>query len=348
MKVALLLMHPSPYRDAVAKRLQADARFSLDVLYLFGEDFGHAGMGLGETAEPLAGKTATLHPRGFAALRLMCRLAWRFAVSRQYELVVWTAYAPWWMTVGVLLRAMMGREYGLALDTTRESCGRLARAIKGYAFSRAKFLWVPGEASGKFLTKGYGIGEKRVVQGLYSCEFVPGQRAAHDGVVYLMVANDIGFRRMDVVAEGFRRFRANGGDGKLVLCGKGVGRYQCEGVECMDGGTAWKELPRLYAQSDVYVHNGTEQFSVAALMGAMAGLPLLCGSEVGVAADLFGDGEVGALVEKWDSAEAWAEAFGRMSARRGEWIGMGANARSRAGKFEPGAVAKRVGDMMGD
>lgn len=348
MRVALLLMHPSPYRDVVAKRLQADARFSLDVLYLFGEDFGHVGMGLGETPEPLAGKTATLHPRGFAALRLMCRLAWRFAVSRRYDLVVWTAYAPWWMTVGVVLRAMMGREYALALDTTRENCGKLARAIKGYAFSRAKFLWVPGEASGKFLSKGYGIDEQRIVQGLYSCEFVPSPREAHDGVVYLMVANDTGFRRMDVVAQGFRRFKSNGGGGKLVLCGRGVGRYQCEGVECMDGGAEWKELPRLYAQSDVYVHNGTEQFSVAALMGAMAGLPLLCGSEVGVAADLFGDGEVGVLVEKWDSAEAWAEAFGRMSARKGDWREMGSAARSKTEKFDPDAVARQVADRLGD
>ena len=116
----------------------------------------------------------------------------------------------------------------------------------------------------------------------------------------------------------------------------------------MDEGTAWENLPRLYARSDVYVHNGTEQFSVATLMGAMAGLPLLCGAEVGVSADLFGCGEVGMLVEEWDSAEAWAEAFGRISERKGDWQAMGAEARRNTAKFDPDVVAKRIGDVMAE
>lgn len=348
LKVALLLMHPSPYRDDVAKRLLADGRFSLDVFYLFGEDFGHAGMGLGEAADPLAGKMVTLHPSGFAALRLMWRLVRRFAVGGKHDLVVWPAYAPWWLTVGVVLRAMLGRKYGLSLDTTRERCGWFSRVIKRFVFSRAQFLWVPGMASQKFLVQDYGVDEEKIVQGVYSCEFVQCPKEAHDGAVYLMVANDTDFRRIDVVAGGFRGFAAKGGAGKLVLCGKGVGRYEGNGVECIDGGTAWENLPRLYARSDVYVHNGTEQFSVAALMGAMVGMPLLCGSEVGAAADLFGDGEVGMLVEKWDSAEAWAEAFGRMSARKGDWQEMGEEAKRRTAKFDSAEVAKRVGDVMAE
>lgn len=348
LKIALLLMHPSPYRDAVAKRLRTDARFSLDVFYLFGEDFGHSGMGLGETAGPLAGKTATLHPGGFAALCLMWRLAWRFAVRGTYDFVVWPAYAPWWLTVGVALRALLGRKYCLALDTIRESCGWHSRAIKRFVFSRAKFLCVPGEASQRFLVQGYGMDGRRIVQGAYSCEFVSCPRTTHCGAVYLMVANDTAFRRMDVVAEGFREFVANGGSGRLILCGKGVGRYQSEVVECIDGGMEWKELPRLYARADVYVHNGTEQFSVATLMGAMAGLPLLCGSEVGVVADLFGSTEVGVLVENWESAAAWRAAFDLMSARRGEWQEVGAEAKRKAAKFDPAAIAKRVADMMAE
>lgn len=345
LKVVLLLMHPSPYRDIVAELLRSDGRFSLDVFYLFGEDFGHPGMGLGEAVEPVAGKTATLHPRGFSALRLMWRLVWRFAVGGKHDLVVWPAYAPWWLTMGVVLRAMLGRKYGLSLDTTKERCGWLSRTIKRCVFSRAQFLWVPGEASQKFLVQGYGVDGRKIVQGVYSCKFVPCPKKVHNGPVYLMVANDTDFRRMDVVAEGFKRFVANGGAGNLVLCGKGVGRYQGECVECIDG-TGWGDLPSLYARSDVYVHNGTEQFSVATLMGAMAGLPLLCGSEVGVAADLFGERQVGMLVEKWDNAEGWAETFGRMSARKGDWQEMGAEARRRTAKFDSAAVAKQVGDVM--
>lgn len=347
LKIALLLMHPSPYRDAVAKMLRADARFSLDVFYLFGEDFGHPGMGLGKAAGPLAGKTETLYPGGLAALRLMWRLAWRFAVRGTYDFVVWTAYAPWWLTVGVVLRTMLGREYSLSLDTTRKGkCCWLSRAIKWFVFSRAKFLWVPGTASQRFLVQDYGVDNQRVVHGVYSCESVSYPKEAHDGTVYLMVANDTDFRQMGVVAEGFRKFVANGGTGKLILCGKGVGRYQSEAIECIDGGMAWERLPGLYARADVYVHNGTEQFSVATLMGAMTGTPLLCGSEVGAVADLFEGAEVGMLVRNWESVEAWREAFGLMSARMDEWQEMGAEAKRKTAKFDPMAVAKRVGNMM--
>lgn len=339
-------MHPSPYRDAVAKRLQDDSRFSLDIYYVFGEDFGHAGMGLGVAAKPLAESMVDLHPKGFVALRLMVRILWIFSLSSKYDLVVWTAYAPWWMTIAVVIRAMLRKKYALATDTTREVCGCVSRTIKRFLFFWAKFFWVPGTASRNFLISEYDVDERKIVEGVYSCDFVPMPKTTQDGVIYLMVANDTDFRRMDVVAEGFRAFVESGGNGRLVLCGNGVGKYKYDGVECMDGGLEWKNLPYLYANSDVYVHNGTEQFSVATLMGAMAGLPLLCSAKVGVIADLFRGGEVGMLVEEWDSVEAWTEAFRDMSARKSDWHKMGDEAYRMTHKFNMNVVADRVGNVI--
>ena len=345
MRVAIVLMHPAPYREPVIARLKEKAGHGISVFSLFAEDFGHAGNRLGDESRPII-KSTTLYPRGFAALKACIKLCARFARSRKFDFVVWPAYAPWWLTVPVVLRSILRQKGAVALDTVRESGGWFQRKIKGYIFRRAKFLWVPGDASRKYVMEHYGIDASRIVEGLYLPDFrVAGINAEkHEKPTYLMVANRTASRMMDVVADGFRKFLKGGGNGRLILCGKGTGELSGDGVEILEGGE-WNNLASLYKKADVYVHNGSEQFSTATLMGAMAGLPLLVGSEVGVCADLFaGDGECppGVLVDDWRSVDAWANAFARMSDGRENWTDMGAVARRQASKFSVEEVAMEV------
>lgn len=342
LKIALQLMHPSPYRDIVASKLQGSKAFELDIAYLFSEDYGHANNGLGKTVDAIAGDSRTLYPKGFLAFRLMWRLLKRFVFGDKYDLVIWTAYAPWWITLPIVARAAFGKNFAIAIDTVSDDCGWLAHRIKHFVLSRAKFLWVPGEASKRFLTDNYRIDSGNIEYGVYSCEFNC-ERANHENFpVFLMVANNTPFRRMDVVVDGFKTYRSNGGLGTLILCGKGVKCFSSDRIECFDGGVEWTKLPELYARADVYVHNGTEQFSVATLMGAMAGLPILCGAKVGVASDLFGKIEVGHAVNDWESSDAWAEAFDKMLQSRSHWQEMGDNAKSVASKFNPDDIVSHM------
>ena len=346
MKVAVVLTHPAPYRDAVLKLLKACNGIEVEAICIFSRDFGHPDMGLGEDGGAIAKGCNTLYPGLFDGIRVAWRLTRRFS-ARGYEFVVWPAYAPWWLTLPVALRAMLGRRYAIALDTVRNSGGWLSRLIKLYLFDNATFLWVPGAASRKYLVANYGIADKKIVGGLYLPEFsVAKPRVANnDEPVFLMVANNTPLRRMDVVVEGFKKYRAGGGRGRFVVCGKDTASLAGDGVEALDGVPS-SELPNLYGKADVYVHNGTEQFSVALLMAAMSGIPLLSGAEVGACVDLLDDGSAGLRVARWYDADEWAFAFKNMFARADEWGVMGTAARRRANNFDARETAAAVSSLI--
>lgn len=347
MKAAVILMHHAPYREAVLRILKDDTRIQIEAPSIFSCDFGHHDMGLGEDSAAIAADVPTLYPRFIDGLKVAWRLTRRFA-NREYDFAVWPAYAPWWLTFPVAVRAALGRRYAIALDTVREAGGWFSRVIKSWLFRKADFLWVPGLASRKYLVGHYGVSGNKIVCGLYMPEFVPHKRGCMRGEVpvFLMVANNRPFRRMDVVSDGFRKYLAEGGTGRLVFCGKGTSAFAGGGIETMEGVVS-SELGELYSRADVYVHNGDEQFSVALLMGAMAGLPILSGSEVGAVADLLPeDGSAGVLVRDWTNSDSWARAFRSMEGRASCWSSMAEASRRQAIAFNPKHTADKVASLI--
>ena len=350
MRVAVMRIHPAPYREPVLHKLGEDGRFEVDAFSIVGEDGGHSGMALGIDDRPLAGVRCMSAITGITGVRLAVRLLKRFVFSRRYSYVVWPAYFPWWLTAPILADAFLGRRYAVSLDTVRDSGGAICRWIKRFIFRRAAFLWVPGAASCRYLHDMYGIPQDRIASGLYLPEPLRMDDVSRDGpqTTFLMVANNVPNRSMDVMAEGFRKFAVGRDDVRLILCGKDVDSLAGGGVEAVEGGCTWQTLNGMYAKADVYVHTGEEQFSTALLLGAMAGVPLLAGAEVGVCADLFeGPGACpGLLVSNWRSAERWCAAFEEMLKRRDSWPEMGKAARACASKFDVADVAKNIGDMF--
>lgn len=343
MKVAVVITHPAPYREAVLKRLKADSRLEVDIVSIFSSDFGHPDMELGDDRGAIAAEVKTLYPGFFSGIKIAWRLLRRFW-GRRYDFVIWPAYAPWWLTIPVAIRAFLGRRYAIALDTVRESCRCFSRAIKRWLFEKAEFLWVPGLASRKYLVSSYGVTGTKIVSGLYIPEFVTELKLREKGDVptFLMVANNTPFRRMEAVANGYNVFVSGGGKGRLILCGKGASAFSGNSIETIDGVPS-TALPELYARSDVYVHNGNEQFSAALLMGAMAGLPLFVGAEVGAAADLMReDNSTGLKVEDWQNPNAWAEAFSKMTSLASSWPSMSSASLRQASAFNPEDVASEI------
>jgi len=347
VKAAVILTHPAPYREAVLRRLRDDRRIQIYAPAIFACDFGHHDMGLGEDSAAIAADVPTLYPGIIDGVKVAWRLIRRFS-GRKYDFVVWPAYAPWWLTFPIAVRSVLGRRYAIALDTVRESGGAFLRAVKSWLFRKADFLWVPGLASRRYLAGSYGVSGKKIVGGLYIQEFVTHHRRCMrgEGPVFLMVANNRPFRRMDVVSDGFRKYLAGGGKGRLIFCGVGTTALACSGIEAIEGVPS-SELPELYSRADVYVHNGDEQFSVALLMGAMAGLPILVGAEVGAVADLFSnDGMPGIKVNDWTSSDSWANAFRAMTAKASSWSSMSEVSLRQAMIFNPKNVAADVASLI--
>lgn len=349
MNIALLLTHPAPYREPVVTKLKHIFGASLTVCSLFGEDFGHSELGLGVERKPLiSSKTQYLH--GWSAFIACSRLVTKFGLSRRFDFVIWPAYAPWWLTIPILIRTLLGKKFAVCLDTTRDSGGWWSRKIKGLIFKRPQFLWVPGVASKRYLHDGYSVSNDKVVEGLYLPRFSIGKaaRVKDDKPVFLMVANNLPYRQMHILALGFKQYFANGGAGQLIFCGKRSSELRGEGIETIDG-LQWTELPALYAKADVYVHTGNEQFSTALLMGAMAGLPLMVSKDVGACADMFGDDSEeypGLMVNEWHSVKAWQNAFEHIVAERAQWNRMGEIAKMRAVKFDVDAIVTRISELI--
>ena len=297
---AVLVMHRAPYRDPVLDRLKKLG--SVDLFSIYPNDRGHDWAGFKNDVPVLAGRGRVV------------RLLKMFVFSRRYSVVVWPAYHPWWLTLPIVMSACLGRRYGLMSDTKEENGGRLSRWIKRIVFRHAAFIWVPGEASSRFLAQHYGVPPDRVVRGLYVVDpqEVAGPSARSPTALrnFLMVANDIPERRLNVLVAGFRRWRK--GNERLVLCGHGCSRYAGEGVFGREG-VKWEELPRLYEEADVYVHNGMEQFSTAVQIAAFRGMPVVCSGDIGIVADFAHAEKSMVVVRDWRSADAWQNAFERLS-----------------------------------
>jgi glycosyltransferase involved in cell wall biosynthesis len=343
IRIAHLLIHPAPYYEPVIKALLGQDEFDWDLSSVFTCDYGHAGTFSNESKCVIASDIKTLNPNFLSGLKIAWRLMRKFSFSKKYDLVMWPSYAPWWMTLPVLMRLMVRGAYSLALDTTHDAGGEVSKFFKCLFFRNAKFLWVPGEASKRFLVDAYKIDERKIVKGLYIPTFSESLRNdENDEPIFLMVANDRPFRRMDIVKEGFQKYRQNGGVGRLVLCGNGVSRFASAHIETIEG-VPNSELSKLYARCDVYIHNGNEQFSTALLIGAMARKPLIASVDIGVWADLFKSGNLpGVSVEKWDSLDAWCQAFEQMLSMRGKWSSMGEIAFEYAALFVPERISDEI------
>lgn len=342
-KVAVFLIHSAPYYEPVFKKLVARDDFEWDFSHVFSCDYGHSGMFSNEVQNVIAADIKTLNPNFFSAMKVAWRLMCKFSFSRKYDMVMWPSYAPWWFTIPILVRLMLARSYSVSLDTIRDTGGRVSKFIKSIVFRNAEFLWVPGLASKRYLVNGYKIDEKKIATGLYIPQFSRcSETVKNDEPVFLMVANNRSFRKMEVVKEGFEKYRRNGGVGRLILCGKDTSCFAGEHIETIEGVLS-TELPKLYARADVYVHNGNEQFSTALLMGAMARKPLISSVDVGVWEDLFkGEDLPGISVERWNTSDAWSDAFTQMIQMRAKWDEMGRCAEKLASCFVPDRVVEEI------
>lgn len=327
-----MVIHRAPYRDPVIDALEKTGE--VDSFSIHATDGGHR-------FAHFKDDVAALFGRG-----LVFRLLRKFVLSRRYGLVIWPAYYPRWLTLPILVSAVLGRRYAISLDTNTELGGAFTRFLKRYMFQHADFLWVPGASSRTYLMDEFGVEGDRIVEGLYvvdrhavslsGASRSDSNRPRH----LLMVGNDVPARRIDVLVEGFKRGRRAGE--VLTLCGKGCGKFSGDGVVAIEG-VPWSELPRLYAEADVYVHNGREQYSTAVQIAAMRGLPIVCSAQVGIVADFRDEGRGLMRVKQWEFPEAWAEAFRHVARLSTEQLRvMGQCARAESEQFDVDAVVANI------
>ena len=99
-------------------------------------------------------------------------------------------------------------------------------------------------------------------------------------------------------------------------------------------------LPSLYRDADVFaLPSRRDQFGVAALEAAAAGLPLLASVHAGATTDLVGDGHSGFVIDP-DDVRAFADRLLRLARDRDLRLAMGTAARQRTDAHEPDVAAR--------
>lgn len=326
----ILIKHRAPYRDPVLRVLERDG--DVDSISLFDNDTRHDWAGFVRDRKALFGAAGG------------SRSLWRFVFGREYGTVVWPAYHPWWITLPIFISALIGRRYAITSDTKEENGNPFSRMVKRFIFRRAAFIWTPGQAGRRYLIERMGVADDRIVEGLFTvdrAEVTAGcTETAGKCERFLMVGNDIPGRRIDALVEGFRKWRT--GNRQLMVCGKGCGKFTGDGVVGREG-VKWTELSALYAQADVYVHNGMEQYSTAVQIAAMRGMPIICSRSVGIVADFRKPERCMVSVDDWQSAAAWSVAFAKMAAMTDrERRTMGGCAKIESAAFDIGKIANEI------
>lgn len=170
--------------------------------------------------------------------------------------------------------------------------------------------YVPGEFCAKYCR---WIGFKRVEKGLFSMNL--GKFIPHESDDYFLYLGRYSpEKRLDVMLEGYRRYRARGGRNELRLYGKGEalpeGIDQVEGVK-VSGFVAPEEVPRLLSKAAAFVLTSDFDPWPLVLLEAMgAGTKVIASTkctnwpELGEKWGRFKAGDAEALAEKLGKVEA--------------------------------------------
>ncbi|HEX6167225.1 MAG TPA: glycosyltransferase family 4 protein [Acidimicrobiales bacterium] len=204
--------------------------------------------------------------------------------------------------------------------------------------------FLPGERSADFARR-LGFSDERIIRGIYSCDHARFDAVAEargnelPARAFVFVGRLVPDKGVDVLAEGYRRYRGSTDDPWPLLVG-GVGPDEdrlaaLEGVDLL-GFVQPDAIPALLARSGCLVlPSRFEPWGVVVHEAVAAGLPVVCTSAAGAASRLVLDGYNGVVVPPGD-AGALARALLRISrASEGERRGMTAASRELAHQFTP-------------
>ncbi|HEX6568379.1 MAG TPA: glycosyltransferase, partial [Acidimicrobiales bacterium] len=170
--------------------------------------------------------------------------------------------------------------------------------------------FLPGDRSADFARR-LGFADERIIRGLYTCDHprfdavAEARRGAAPGRAFLFVGRLVAEKGVDVLADGYRRYRQLAADPWPLLVG-GVGPESdrlagLDGVEML-GFVQPDDLPGLLGRSGCLVlPSRFEPWGVVVHEAVTAGLPVVCTWVCGAASRLVLDGYNGAVVSPDDA-----------------------------------------------
>jgi glycosyltransferase involved in cell wall biosynthesis len=205
---------------------------------------------------------------------------------------------------------------------------------------------------GSDFARRFGFTNERILRGLYTCDHdrfaavADARGEAAPAPAFVFVGRLVASKGVDVLAEGYRRYRRMVDDPwPLLVSGAGEGAAALAGVGGVDmlGFVQPDDMPDLLQRAGCLVlPSRFEPWGVVVHEAAAAGLAVVCTSMCGAASRLVLDGYNGSVVEPGDP-DALARALARISCSSDhERRAMSAASRGLAAQFTPARWAQLV------
>jgi glycosyltransferase involved in cell wall biosynthesis len=327
-RVALISIHPAPYRDPVLQLLYEREKISLEVYLLFNHDKGHSYWEMATYS----------YPKQLMPYRLFLG---EYHFSPQviqsihygnYDVVAIPGY--YHPTCQLALLDFLCRRKPIIFIT--DSFGfiprplglRLVETIPFWLLSQiVKAAWVPGSAARNYL-KQQGIPDEHIFEGAYCLDVeklvkettekecirneIRQQLNLEGRFVLLMVAGFTTNRGLPILYTALNLIRDEFPEITLLLVGNGPEYVRIQKLIqvnnfykqiCLVGPVSFQKLPEFFVASDIYVHSSiNEPYSLALSQAAISARPIISTDRVGAAYDYVIEGKTGYFAKAGDAA----------------------------------------------
>jgi len=357
-KVALLTIHPAPYRDLTLALAHQRQRVNLKVYFL--------------------SKTTSRHPywreRAIPYPHEVLETRWRTSGGSHLDPVIWHKLKEYdvacitghqYHTLKIaLLRCLITRTpyVWIADSMLQRSPPPWSKALQRQVYRLvvrfiAKHMgsaWVPGQATREYLVY-HGTAQNKIFEGAYCLDVdtliqqirpLETQRKeirhtlnlADEQVVFLFVGRLVSQRGIPILLEAWRRLTLTHPELSLVIVGQGserpwaeqfVREHKLTQVQFFDP-VAFDLLPNYYVASDAYVQPSiSEPYSLSTAQAAISARPMVITDSVGAGADYLVEGQTGYLAQA-GNVDSLVEAIKKLVMQRQRMVEMGRKAQKIA------------------
>jgi len=323
--IAIISIHPAPYRDPVYKTFidNNSDNYNVDVIILFPKDEGHPYQEVVDNDYKEIKLKLTKKIRGFGwhhEIRTLLK-------EKKYDAVLIPGYSHL-TTVYVFLYCR--RKHIPIIFSSDEIHNPGLKWLRKFRknlltkffVSRSTVVYVPGKSSVDFISQ-FGLTRERIFEGSYSLDVSTLKESANyyrklrdrnrnelniqkGNVVFIYAGRFIKVRDILTLVKAYQKTRVQHNNVNLILIGDGdekesiinyINDNNIEGVIFHDF-VKISEISKYYTLSDVYILTSIlEHYSLACIQGAICSLPLIVTDGVGAAHDVLIDGVSGYIAK---------------------------------------------------
>jgi glycosyltransferase involved in cell wall biosynthesis len=314
IKLAILSIHPAPYRDPFYNELAKRADLELTVWTYYNYDQGHKAWNLDTLKYNNIFFKSRINLFGNIFFLDILKI-----FSKSYDYIVIPGFSEFTSISAIFLAILLRKKFIITADTIQDNRKSVfLKKIKKSILNRSSFIWVPGKASEYYFHSSFNIESKKILLGSYALDNKKIEEQVEtnilrkkkiqqayniplDADIFLMVGNFLPNRNYMQLFTCFNFVKNKIGNCFLLVVGDGDEKSKIEAYTQLNNlydykiinSCSFAELIDVYIASDIYVHTGCEPYSTALALAFFTHKPIISNINIGAAQDYLIDGVTG-------------------------------------------------------